>query len=153
MPFITEEIWHQLRDRKPGEDCIVSTYPKAKAFDATMIKKVDSAIDVISKVRAYRSERGIKAHLPLNLFVKKSEGAQALLSQTGLKEAIIKRAAIKELTVTDLDEIPDTVSFMIGTEQFLLELPVASIDAEAELAKATAEFCLLYTSPSPRDRG
>lgn len=143
MPFITEEIWHQLRDRKPGEDCIVSTYPKAKAFDATMIKKVDSAIDVISKVRAYRSERGIKAHLPLNLFVKKSEGAQALLSQTGLKEAIIKRAAIKELTVTDLDEIPDTVSFMIGTEQFLLELPVASIDAEAELAKATAELARL----------
>jgi len=49
MPFVTEEIWHQLRDRKTGEDCIVSTYPKAKIFDAELIKKVDAAIAVISK--------------------------------------------------------------------------------------------------------
>jgi len=143
MPFITEEIWHQLRDRKPGEDCIVSNYPKAKAFDATMIKKVDSAIDVISKVRAYRSERGIKAHLPLKLFVKNTEGAQALLAQTGLKEAIAKRAAIAEFTVTETEEIANTVSFVIGTEQFLLELPETTIDVEAELAKAKAELSRL----------
>jgi len=101
MPFVTEEIWHQLRDRKTGEDCIVSTYPKAKIFDAELIKKVDAAIAVISKVRAYRSERGIKSHLPLKLFVKNTEGAQALLTQTGLKEAIAKRASIGEFTITD----------------------------------------------------
>ncbi len=143
MPFITEEIWHQLRDRKPGEDCIVSTYPKAKAFDATMIKKVDAAIEVISKVRAYRSERGIKAHLPLKLFVKNTEGAQALLAQTGLKEAIAKRAAIGEFTITETEEIPNTVSFVIGTEQFLLELPETTIDTAAELEKAKAELSRL----------
>jgi len=143
MPFVTEEIWHQLRDRKPGEDCILSTYPKAKAFDAAMIKKVDAAIDVISKVRAYRMEKGIKAHLPLNLFIKNTEGAQALFAQAGLKEAIIKRAVIKELTITDLDEIPNTVSFMIGTEQLLLELPEATIDTKAELAKAQKELSRL----------
>ena len=139
MPFVTEEIWHQLRDRKPGEDCILSTYPKAKTFDAGIIKKVDAAIDVISKVRAHRMEKGIKAHLPLNLFIKNTKGAQAFFAQAGLKEAIIKRAVIKELTFTDLDEIPDTVSITIGTEQFLLELPEATIDTKAELAKAIAE--------------
>ena len=143
MPFITEEIWHQLRDRKAGEDCIVSTYPKAKTFDAVIIKKVDAAIAVMSKVRAYRSERGIKAHLPLKLFIKNTEGAQSLLAQSGLKEAIIKRAAIGEFTVTDTEDIPNTVSFVIGTEQFLLELPETTIDVAAELEKATSELSRL----------
>lgn len=143
MPFITEEIWHQLRDRKAGEDCIVSTYPKAKTFDAELIKKVDAAITVISKVRAHRSEKGIKAHLPLNLFIKNSEGAQALLAQQGLQEAIAKRAAIEKFTVTESDDIANTVSFVVGTEQFLLELPETSIDTVAELEKAKAELTRL----------
>ncbi len=143
MPFVTEEIWHQLRDRKPGEDCIVSAYPKAKNFDAGLIQKVDSAIAVISKVRAYRSEKGIKSHLPLKLFIKNTKGAQELLEVQGLKEAIAKRAAIEEFTVTDSDDIPNTVSFVVGTEQFLLELPVTTIDTAAELEKAKKELARL----------
>ncbi len=143
MPFVTEEIWHQLRERKAGEDCIVSTYPKAKAYDKELIKKVDAAIAVISKVRSYRSERGIKSHLPLKLFIKNTEGAQVLLAEDGLKEAIAKRATIGEFTVTDSKDIPDTVSFVIGTEQFFLELPAATIDKVAELKKAKAELARL----------
>ena len=37
MPFVTEEVWHQLRDRAEGEDCVVSTYPKAVSFDKNAI--------------------------------------------------------------------------------------------------------------------
>jgi len=139
MPFVTEEIWHELRDRKHGDDCIISTYPKAQTFNATLIKKVESANGVISRIRAYRSEKGVKAHLPLKLFVKNTIGAKELLNTPGLKDAILKRAVIESLSLTDTESIPDTVSFVIGTEQFLLELPV-TIDAAAEVEKAKKEL-------------
>lgn len=139
MPFVTEEIWHQLRNRKLGEDCIISTYPKAQSFDKQLIKRVGAANEVISRIRAYRSEKGVKAHVPLKLFVKNTSSAKELLNMQGLKEAILKRAAVESLSLTDTESIPDTVSFVVGTEQFLLELPV-TIDSAAEVAKAKKEL-------------
>jgi len=142
MPFVTEEIWHQLRNRESGDDCIVSTYPKAQSYDEQLIKKVESANEVISRIRAYRSEKGVKAHIPLKLFLKDTAGAKELLNTPGIKDAIIKRGVIESLSLTDTESISDTVSFVVGTEQFLLELPV-TIDAAAEVEKATKELARL----------
>lgn len=84
-----------------------------------------------------RSENGIKARDPLQLHLKNTENAKALLAQSGWTDAIQKRAFIESLELTDSD-VADAVSFMVGTEQFQLVLPI-TINVAAELEKAKTE--------------
>ena len=133
MPFITEEIWHQLRDRLEGEDCVVSEYPTAKAYDHDLIKKVEQAKTVVSSVREIRSSNGIKMKDPLKLFARESQRAKDLLATAGLKDMIVKMAYLESLELTS-KENENTISFLAGTEQFFLELN-QEIDTEEECQK------------------
>jgi len=139
LPFVTEEIWHQLRDRKPGEDCIVSTYPKAKTYDADVIKNVDAAIDVISKIRFNRNDKGLKQKDPLALYVKNSPSAKKLYELDGIMPTVIKRSFLSELAFTDETEISNTISFVSGTEEYLMEIN-KEIDVKAESERMKKEL-------------
>ena len=133
MPFVTEEIWHLLRDRLEGEDCVISEYPKAQASDELLIKQVEQAKTVISNIREIRSSNGIKMKDPLKLFAQDTPGAQALLAVQGLQEMIVKMAYLESLALTT-EEVANSVSFLAGTEQFFIELNI-EIDTEEECKK------------------
>jgi valyl-tRNA synthetase len=138
MPFITEELWHQLRERAEGDDCVVSSYPKAGAFDAGMIALVEKAKDLIAKVREIRNNNGIKAREPLRLYVEDSPGARKMFDLPGLKEMVVKMAYLSELSFTT-EEVPDALNILSGTEKYHLEVPM-TIDVEAEKAKIREEL-------------
>ncbi len=70
MPFITEEIWHHLRDRLEGDDCMVSQYPQSKTIDHTILQKVESLKHIVSTVRETRNAKQLKPKEPLNLYVE-----------------------------------------------------------------------------------
>jgi len=138
MPFVTEEIWHQLRERKEGEDCIVSSYPEAGKFDDLLIQTIEKAKDVVAKVRDTRNNNGIKMKEPMKLFVEKSPGSQALLKEEGLKEMISKMADLSALDFTEV-EPENTVSFLSGTEKYFVEIN-KEIDPEAERERIGKEL-------------
>jgi valyl-tRNA synthetase len=112
---------------------VVSEYPTAKAYDQDLIQKVEQAKTVVSSVREIRSSKGIKRLEPLKLFAQDTKGAQTLLNTPGLKDMIVKMANLELLELT-ADEVPNTVSFLAGTEQFFVELD-QEIDTEAECQK------------------
>ncbi len=67
MPFLTEELWHHLRERKPGEDIIVASWPQGGEGDAALEAEVQHAFDLVSAVRNVRNERGISPKEPLEV--------------------------------------------------------------------------------------
>ncbi len=134
MPFVTEEMWHQLRDRADGDDCVISKYPVAKAFDTAVIEQLDAAIEVISKIRFTRVQNGMKQKEALKLSVLKSEGVEKLLAKPGMKEVILKRGYLSALEFSDTDEIEGTIAFVAGTDKFFLEANI-EIDVAAEKEK------------------
>ncbi|MFN7117947.1 MAG: valine--tRNA ligase [Saprospiraceae bacterium] len=138
MPFVTEEIWQQLTDRLEGEDCIVSKYPAAEAFDADFINRVERAKEIVTAIREVRSSKGLKAKELLKVFTQDTPKAQALLAEKGLKEMIIKMANLSELTFTQTD-IHNSVSFLAGTEKFYVEME-QSIDAVAERERLSKDL-------------
>ncbi len=138
MPFITEELWHQLRERKSGDDCVVSSYPKAGPFDADMIAMVEKAKDLIGKIREIRNNNGIKARDPLRLLVEDSPSARKMFELPGLKEMVVKMAFLSELSFT-AGEAPNTLGILSGTEKYYLEVPM-TIDVEAEKEKIRKEL-------------
>ena len=139
MPFVTEEIWHQLEERKDGDDCMMSKYPERKSYDKTIINELDSVLELISKIRFNRSDKGMKPKDPLKLTVQKTPASEALIQKQGVKEIISHLAFISEIHFTEAEEIEGTISFLSGTEQYFLEVNI-EIDVEAEKARITKDL-------------
>ncbi|MFN0016047.1 MAG: valine--tRNA ligase, partial [Saprospiraceae bacterium] len=138
MPFITEEIWHQLRDRAAGQDCMQQPYPKAGAADEALIRQVESAKDVITKVRELRNQNQIKPREALSASVQNSDSARALFAREGLLEMVVKLAVLSNLDLSDA-EPANSKSFISGTEKYYIEVS-QTIDIEAEQAKIQQEL-------------
>jgi len=130
MPFVTEEIWHHLRTRTEGDDCVVSRYPAAGAFDEQLIDRVEEAKTVVANVRDTRNSKGIKMKEPLRVFAERSDSAQALFDLEGIRPMIVKMANLETLDFASGD-VDNSVSFLAGTDKFYVELK-QSIDVEAE---------------------
>ena len=138
MPFITEEIWHQLRHRIDGDDCVISNYPESQSFDNELISKFEKAKDVITKVRDIRKKNGMAMKEELSLFVEEGDRARDLYNLNGLKALICKMANLLEFSFTE-KEIENSVSFLSGTENYFVELEL-EIDADAERERLSKEL-------------
>ncbi len=138
MPFVTEEIWHGLKDRASGDDCVVSVYPSAADSDGELIKTVEIAKEVVSKVREARNKNGLKAKELLKLYVEASDTSKALFQNSGLVDMIKKMAFLESLELTDTE--PDNaVDFLARTDKYFLVINKA-IDVEGELKKLQEEL-------------
>jgi valyl-tRNA synthetase len=133
MPFITEEIWHNLRERADGDDCVMSKYPTADAYDQALIDRIEQAKNIVASVRETRNSKGVKMKDELALFVQDEANSRALFELGGLREMIIKMANLSGLDFSS-EEVPNSVSFLSGKTQFFLELN-QEIDLEAECKK------------------
>ncbi len=139
MPFITEEIWQQLDGKNTeGADLCVAKYPKSAAFDAELIKKVEAAKDIISKIREIRNNKGLKQREPLVVKYQASETAKNLLDTEGVRSLIKKLGVLESLQTTDAD-VPNAVSFVSGTDKFYVVLN-QEINVEEEREKLTKEL-------------
>ena len=138
MPFITEEIWHQLRVRAEGQDCMVQSYPAAGSAETALIQQVETAKDVIGKMRELRQQNQIKPREALPVMVQEGTSAQALFARPGLREMVVKLAGLSELTFTQ-EEPANAKSFVSGTEKYFVVL-AQTIDVAAEREKLSKEL-------------
>ena len=70
MPFLTEELWHQIKERSANEALIVANWPKAKAFDKIQIEDADQIFELVSQVRNIRASKGISPKEAFSLTIK-----------------------------------------------------------------------------------
>ena len=138
MPFVTEEIWHQLRARTEGDDVCVQKYPKAVAFDLALITQVESAKTIITGIREVRNQNQVKPRDPLAITVQDSETARALFAQEGFREMLMKMAVLESLELSG-EEPANAKSFISGTDKFFVALN-QTIDVAAERKKITEEL-------------
>lgn len=138
MPFITEEMWHVIRDRKDGEDCIVSSYPKKVDFDTKLIADIDQLKDIISNTRDIRNKNSIPMRDKVALYAVKSDKMERLLAVSGLSDLAIKMGNLESLTLND-DNTIKGVGFISGTEQFVFGIE-QDIDVDAEMTEIQKEI-------------
>lgn len=138
MPFVTEETWHQIKERKQGEDCIVSSYPSPAAFDDELLKKVEKARDLVTKIKDSRNKNAIKQRELLELFIQDSPSARALFAQEGLAIMIKKRAYLSDISFVD-SEPESCLPILSGTEKYYIKIE-KNIDVEAERERLTKDL-------------
>ena len=134
MPFITEELWQHLAERKEGESIMVSpqTIAAPAPADAAILAQVELMKNVVAGVRAIRNTKNISPREALDLQVI---GADPIAAYDCL---ITKMANVNGVAVVDAKG-EGVSSFMVGTTEYAVPLG-GLIDVEAELAKAEAEL-------------
>jgi len=128
MPFITEEIWHNLKERAEGEDCIVSSYPNSIDHKDLIVDDVEAIKTLISKTREVRSSKQLKPKELLALYVEK--GSTNLMAQDGYQSVVKKVGFLSNIIIsTDLPE--NGSSILSDNEKYFLQYEI-EIDIEAE---------------------
>ena len=130
MPFITEELWQHLADRRPGESIMYAPMPAVGEIDEKLLAAMAVAQEVVGGVRAVRAKKNIPAKEALDLLVL----GQLDSSVHGVVCKLANVAHITENATKD----PAAMSFLVGTTEY--EVPMAaSLDVDAELARLRKE--------------
>jgi valyl-tRNA synthetase len=129
MPFITEEIWQMLGERKEGESLMISRMPESKRYKKEMISRFEFIKETVSCIRTVRTEKNLPVKEKIVLYIKadKKNYDQEFLP------VIIKLCNLSEIKF--IDEKPEgAVSFMVDTTDFFIPLG-DKVDKERELIK------------------
>ena len=140
MPFITEELWQHIADRKDGESLMVSVFRLDTPTDAekALIDEMEDAKQIISGVRGIRQTKNISPREPLQLQVAGNENPDEVTHDAALGIIIKKMAGLSDITYV-AQKGDGTSSFLIGTTEYAVPLGDL-IDVEAEIKKAEAEL-------------
>lgn len=136
VPFISEEIWQQLKPRTSEEALIISKWPEPEKIDLVIINEFNIASEVISGIRNIRKDKNISFKDSIKLDVLNSEK----ISET-FNPVIIKLGNISELNYVE-KQVEGTLSFRVRSNEYFIPIEGA-IDVEAERSKLQEE--LKYT--------
>lgn len=134
MPFITEEIWHQLKERETQDCIMVTEWPKVEEFDKVIIAKAEKVFEAVTNIRNIRQQKQISPKEQLDVFVK-SENLDAYYPVTKL---LMKLANIGEFDMVSV-KVENAVSFHVGSDEWFLPLN-QEIDHEKEIETISEEI-------------
>lgn len=134
MPFITEEIWHFLKERKEGDSITVSPLPVAGEVNRELLEEFERVKQVVSTVRNIRNEKQIPLKEKLELgYINESDEMKEELAAV-----IRKLAGISSLKRLEIKP-EGAVSFIIKNTEYYLVVG-DKVDKETELAKLNEEL-------------
>jgi len=132
-PFIAEELWHLIRERKEGEDIIIAEWPKVKTVDTPVLKSFEKSEEVITHIRNIRKQNNIANKVKMDLFVKVNGEIDK-----SMDSVIVKMGNLTQFEYTT-EKVPQANNFIVGGNEYFIPFG-ESIDMEAEKAKMEDEL-------------
>ena len=134
MPFITEELWQYIYDRKDGESIMREKLdiPAPTAEEQKLAADIEAVKQIIAGVRTVRNQKNIAQKEQLSLQVIGKNDFEAY------NDVTLKMANLDKIEVI-AEKSADASSFMVGTDEFAVPLGDL-IDVAAEIEKAEAQL-------------
>ena len=132
-PFVSEELWHLIRERKEGDDIIIAQWPKVNPVQETILSNFSKAEEVITNIRNVRKQHNIANKVRVELFVKKNRDLDPTFDSV-----IIKMGNLSQLEYVT-EKVGNANSFLADGNEYFIPFG-ESIDVEAEKAKINEEL-------------
>ena len=134
MPFITEELWQHIYDRKDGESIMREKLeiPAPTAEEQKLAADIEAVKQIIAGVRTVRNQKNIAQKEQLSLQVVGKNDFEVY------NDVTLKMANLDKIEVI-AEKSADASSFMVGTDEFAVPLGDL-IDVAAEIEKAEAQL-------------
>ena len=132
MPFITEELWQHIYDRKEGESLMVQTLDINKVCNEEIVKNFEAVKEVIGGIRTIRLQKNIAQKEALSLQVV---GESPVAAFNAVISKLCNLTAIESVA----NKAEGSASFMVGTTEYAVPLGNL-INVEEELKKLEADL-------------
>jgi valyl-tRNA synthetase len=129
MPFITEEIWQLLLERKKGESIMVTRIPEAKKFDKEIVTGFETVKETISAVRTVRKDKDISNREKIDLLILGDKSCY----NTEFLPVVSKLCNLSEVSFVS-EKQEGTAAFLVGTTEYFIPLAY-KLDVESEITK------------------
>ena len=130
MPFITEELWQDIAERKEGETIMYAPTPKAEAYDPAVLENFALVAEAVNGVRSVRNQRNIGP----------KENLQLLIKGTSFPciPVLEKMAGVKAALVGEFSDAQG-MGFMVRTQELFVKLD-GLVNVQEEIEKAQKEL-------------
>jgi valyl-tRNA synthetase len=137
MPFITEEIYHLLKDRKEGDDLTIRLLQAQQSFDPEILKKGQFLKEVITVIRDARAKQQLKPKESIEIFTQKD----TLNYIYGMKDILAKQINAPHINVIPENE-NGLISVLVNKDQFYIktEKVVDTASQRAQILKDIMYF-------------
>ena len=132
MPFITEEIWHLIKERSEKDCIIVAEWPKQKPLDGRQLAEFEVSKEIVTTVRNVRAQKQMSPKEKLEVIERSSA------EHSYFDEVIVKLANLSAFNYSK-DKVEGSYSFTIKTTEFYIPLE-NNINAEEEKERLTKEL-------------
>lgn len=133
MPFISEELWSLLGDRKEKDCIIIASWPSTGKMDETLLKGFEIASEVISQLRNLRKQKNISPKEKLSLYFNSKQTMDPRFN-----ELVCKLGNLDQLNSTDA-KVENAIPFIVQQYEFYVPL-TAAIDLKAEKERLLNEL-------------
>ena len=131
MPFITEELWQHLAERKDGDSIMNTTLPAPGEVDEALLARFETLKEIITGLRAIRKQRQIANKEEIAVEVKGQHDGS-------LDSVLLKMGNVSAITPIE-EKGATSVAFLVGPVEY--SVPLADkINVEEELAKLEKEL-------------
>jgi valyl-tRNA synthetase len=134
MPFVSEEIWQLLTERKQGESIMISSWPKSTGYDETLIAQFEDVKEAIAGLRTIRTKNNIPQKDQLELAVMVGDKGFA----PEFNSVLVKMGNLSALNLVS-EEVKLAASYLVKSTTFFVPMG-GTIDVEEELKKLQAEL-------------
>ncbi|MCW3077211.1 MAG: valyl-tRNA synthetase, partial [Bacteroidetes bacterium] len=132
MPFITEEIWHLLKERTHTDCIIVAAWPKIKKADEKILKEFEVVKELVTQVRGLRQQKQLSPKEKLQVYEKSNAG------HSTFDEVVVKLANLSEFKYIT-EKMEGAFSFMILSTEFFIPL-AKNLNTEEEKLRLKKEL-------------
>lgn len=133
MPFITEELWHLMKERSERDCIIVAEWPKTKAEpDARQLAEFEVCKELVAMVRNVRAQKQLSPKEKLEV-IERSEATHSYFDAT-----VVKLANLSAFRYSR-DKVDGAFSFQVNTTEFYIPL-ASNLNKEEEIARLTKDL-------------
>ncbi len=135
MPFISEEIWHLIKERSVEESLILASWPEEKKFDTKIIEEASQVFDVVSQVRNFRASKGMSPKDSLDLTINAKNEAL----YTRFESVLTKLANLSSFSFGTAVE--NAMSFVVKADEcFIPAGDLVNLEEEKENLRKELEY-------------
>lgn len=132
MPFITEEIWHIIKDRNEKDCCIISAWPNISKTNEELINRFEKVKELVTQIRNIRAQKQMSPKEKLDLICKLGNELQFF------KETVIKLSNLSSFEFSE-NTSQKGISFLIGQSEYFIPLS-ENVNVEEERERISKEI-------------
>ncbi|ABG59691.1 valine--tRNA ligase [Cytophaga hutchinsonii] len=135
MPFITEELWHEIKERSATDCVIVAAWPTVKPYSPDVLTGGNSIMEIVTQLRNIRVSKQLAKDVRPELYIKASQNDTYKAFDTVIK----KLGLAGEIAFVE-QKVEGCASFIIKNDEFFFSIQSSQVDVNEEKERIQKEL-------------